>query len=92
MKNYNNSENPEFLNDYLVHIKVVKMLAERTIQEYYIDIRLFLKYYFNLYHDTDDIIENVDISKMTNGDLRKITVSDIYNFIFYVLDFCKNLY
>ena len=44
MKNYNNSDNPEFLNDYLVHIKVVKMLSERTIQEYYLDTRLFLKY------------------------------------------------
>ncbi len=86
MKNYNNSENPEFLNDYLVHIKVVKMLSERTIQEYYLDTRLFLKYYHNLKHDCTDNIEDVDISGMTTADLKQITLSDIYNFIFYTAD------
>ena len=86
MKNYNNSENPEFLNDYLVHIKVVKMLSERTIQEYYLDTRLFLKYYHNLKHDCSDNIEDVDISGMTTADLKQITLSDIYNFIFYTAD------
>ncbi|SEK19376.1 Site-specific recombinase XerD [Ruminococcus sp. YRD2003] len=86
MKNYNNSENPEFLNDYLVHIKVVKMLSERTIQEYYLDTRLFLKYYCNLKNNSSDNIEDVDISGMTTADLRQITLSDIYNFIFYTAD------
>lgn len=86
MKNYNNSENPEFLNDYLVHIKVVKMLSERTIQEYYLDTRLFLKYYCNLKNNSSNNIEDVDISGMTTADLRQITLSDIYNFIFYTAD------
>ncbi len=86
MKNYNNSSNPEFLNNYLVHIKVVKMLSERTIEEYYLDTRLFLKYYYNMHHDNCDEIESVDISGMTESELRKVTVSDIYNFIFYTAD------
>ncbi len=82
MKNYNNNKNPEFLNDYLVHIRVVKMLSERTIDEYYLDIRLFLKYIVNDDGDVDD----TDISSMTVEDLKKITLSDIYNFIFYAAD------
>lgn len=86
MKNYNNSSNPEFLNNYLVHIRVVKMLSERTIQEYYLDTRLFLKYYYNLNHDSCDDIEAVDISQMSESELQKISVSDIYNFIFYTAD------
>lgn len=86
MKNYNNSSNPEFLNNYLVHIKVVKMLSERTIGEYYLDTRLFLKYYYNMHHDDSDDIESVDISGMTEAELKKVTVSDIYNFIFYTAD------
>ena len=86
MKNYNNSSNPEFLNSYLIHIKVVKMLSERTIQEYYLDTRLFLKYYYNMYHDNCADIESVDISKMTEAELQRISVSDIYNFIFYTAD------
>lgn len=83
MSSYNNDSNPEFLNDYLVHIKIVKMLSERTINEYYIDIRLFLKYY----HSGDSAnIEDTDISDMTIDELKKITLSDIYDFIFYTAD------
>ncbi|MCD7810500.1 MAG: tyrosine recombinase XerC [Ruminococcus sp.] len=91
MKNYNNNSNPEFLNDYLVHLKVVKMLSERTIQEYYLDIRLFLKYICCMNYDIDLNIDDIDISGMTENDLKKISVSDIYNFIFYVSDERQNL-
>lgn len=90
MNNYNNESNPEFLNDYLIHIKIVKMLSERTIEEYYIDIRLFLKFHYSKIHDIADNIEDIDISEMTADELRKITVSDIYNFIFYAADERKN--
>lgn len=90
MQNYNNSQNPEFLNEYLVHIKVIKMLTERTIQEYYLDTRLFLKYFYKNTHDIDQDIEEVDISGMSTDELNNITVSDIYNFIFYTADERKN--
>lgn len=83
----NSGDNPEFLNDYLVHIKVVKMLSERTINEYYLDTRLFLKFIHSKGEDVDD----ADISKMTEDELRKITISDIYGFIFYAADERNNL-
>lgn len=44
MKNYNTTENPEFLNEYLVYLKIVKLLSERTISEYYLDTKMFLKF------------------------------------------------
>lgn len=86
MNNYNNGNNPEFLNEYLAHIRVVKMLSERTVQEYYLDTRLFLKYFCNNLYETDKTIDETDISKMTAEDLQKVTLSDIYNFIFYAAD------
>ena len=86
MKKINNKNNPDFLNDYLMHLKVVKMLSERTIEEYYLDIRLFLKFYRENQLDIDTAVEDIDISAMTVDDLRKITVSDIYSFIFYAAD------
>ncbi len=86
MSNYNSNENPEFLNDYLVHIKIVQMLSDRTIKEYYFDIRLFLKFvYMNIYKLNSEI-SDIDISNMTISDLNKITITDIYNFIFYTSD------
>ncbi|WP_297955815.1 tyrosine recombinase XerC [uncultured Ruminococcus sp.] len=86
MKNFNNESNPEFLNEYLVHIKIVKLLSQRTIEEYYTDIRLFLRYIYENNHETGKAIEDIDIRDMTTAELRKITVSDIYNFIFYTSD------
>lgn len=86
MKNYNTPENPEFLNNYLVHIKIVQLLSERTIQEYYLDVRLFLKFVYESWNNTGTDIEDVSIRSMTESDLKKITVSDIYNFIFYASD------
>ena len=79
LKNYNNKDNPEFLNTYLVHIKVSQLLSDRTIQEYYFDIRLFLKYIYSIHHDIDDEITSINISGMHESELKEITVSDIYN-------------
>ena len=90
MKYYNSPENPEFLNSYMVHQKVVKMLAERTIEEYCLDIRLFLKYIRSQSSASTCPVEEVDISDMTEDELRKISVSDIYNFLFYAADDRKN--
>lgn len=92
MKNYNNDSNPEFLNNYLVHLKVIRMLSERTINEYYFDIRLFLKYIHknNINTDSETEVEDTDITYMSPDELQKISVTDIYNFIFYVSDERKN--
>lgn len=86
MNKYNVPENPDFLNEYLIHLKLVKLLSERTIEEYYFDIRLFLKYYCMTRSDTTNEIDLVDISRFPLADLKKITVSDIYSFIFYTSD------
>lgn len=90
MKNLNTADNPEFLNDYLVHIKVVKMLSERTVREYFFDVRLFLKFVYANKYELEEDIQDVNISKMTVNDLKMINVSDIYNFIFYTSNDRKN--
>lgn len=90
MKSYNNDSNPEFLNNYLVHLKVVRMLSERTISEYYFDIRLFLKYIHKNNTGQDTVTEDVDIKDMSTDELKGISVTDIYNFIFYVADERQN--
>lgn len=86
MNNYNTPENPEFLNEYLVHIKIVQMLSERTISEYYLDIRLFLRYIYENNHNTGKDIETISIKDMSIDEIKNITLSDIYNYIFYTSD------
>lgn len=86
MNKYNIPDNPDFLNEYLIHLKLVKLLSERTIEEYYFDVRLFLKYYYLMHSDSTYDISDIDISRFPVSDLKKITVSDIYSFIFYASD------
>lgn len=90
LKNYNNSSNPEFLNNYLVHLKVVQMLSERTISEYYFDVRLFLKYIHKNNINSDIETIDINISDMSVDELKNISVKDVYNFIFYVADERQN--
>lgn len=90
MKIYNNDSNPEFLNNYLVHLKVVRMLSERTINEYYFDTRLFLKYIHKNNIDSDAETEDIDIADMSVDEIKNISVKDVYNFIFYVADERQN--
>lgn len=84
MNKYTLPDNPEFLTKYLYHLKLVKLLSERSIEEYYFDIRLFMKFQLSVKNNTD--IESADISSYTVDDVRKVTVSDIYQFIFYTSD------
>ena len=87
----NKNENPEFLNEYLMHIKLTQLLSERTVQEYYFDIRMFLKYIYSMKCDNEcDEIPDIDIRKFPVSELSKITASDIYNFIFYISDERQN--
>ena len=90
MKSYNNDSNPEFLNSYLVHLKVVKQLSERTIYEYYFDTRLFLKYIHRDNIKSDSETEDIDIKDMSLEEIKKISVTDVYNFIFYISDERQN--
>lgn len=90
MKSYNNDSNPEFLNNYLVHLKVVRMLSERTINEYYFDTRLFLKYIHKNNINSDAETEDIDIADMSVNEIKNISVKDVYNFIFYVADERQN--
>lgn len=86
MNKYNVPENPDFLNEYLIHLKIVKLLSDRTIEEYYFDIRLFLKYYMITNSDSINDLDSANIHDFPVTDLKKITVSDIYNFIFFASD------
>lgn len=92
MIKYNLPENPDFLNEYLVHLKLYKRLSERTIEEYYFDTRLFLKYYLMINSNTDDLIDEVNISTFSDSDLKKITHTDVYGFIIYISDERNNSY
>jgi len=89
-----NDRNPEFLNEYITHLAVVKGLAQGTVQGYYQDIRQFLRFYLldkagNQIITPDMLLES-DISEMTLEQLREITLRDIYKYYQFLSNICDN--
>jgi len=84
MKKY--SDCPQILRDFLVYHETIKGQSQRTISEYYLDLRMFLRFIKLMRNEMpiqtklDDIpIKDVDIEFVKN-----ISTSDIFDFLSYL--------
>lgn len=84
----NKVENPDFLNDYIFYIKVVRGYSERTVEEYYMDIRTFFRYLLMMNDEKygESNFEDIPIKDFDITILKKLTLHDIYEFEFYLSD------
>lgn len=87
------TECPEFLLNYIFHITVTKGLSTRTVQEYYLDIRLFLKYLRMMKDpscaDVDNIID-ISIRDMSIDIVNQVQLQTIYEFLYYIREEREN--
>lgn len=85
------SQMPLFLSDYLTYLDVIRGKAKRTVNEYYNDICLFLRWLHckNLKRPEADCGET-DISEITVSEMEAVTVSVLYDYIKYLRDFRGN--
>ena len=84
MKRYNDC--PNILRDFLTYHETIKGQSQRTISEYYLDLRMFLRFVKLMRSDMpihtrlDDIpIRDIDI-----GFIKDISTSDIFDFLSYL--------
>ncbi len=81
--NIQNSNIPRFLADYLSYMTVVKGKSVNTVNQYCYDLKKFLKYIYCKFNNTDysqyNLDENFDINL-----LKKITLSDLYDYTAYL--------
>lgn len=84
---------PDFFLDYILYITVTKSLSKRTIQEYYLDIRLFLKYLRMMkdptYQNENDL-QQIPIRDMSIQLLDQVRLQDLYNYLYYVTEEREN--
>lgn len=75
-------KNPEYLNSFLDYSITILNKSPNSVKEYNYDIANFLKFmmiHFKLTNETD--YEQIDITKFSEQDLKKITLSDIHSYV-----------
>ncbi len=82
------SDCPKFLMDFLFYMQTIKGLSARTVEAYYIDMKLFLRYIYLKRNNfnSDILIDSIDISKLDISFLSGISQSDILSFLYYVMN------
>ena len=79
---------PQFLNDYITYLKVVKGCSERTVEEYFLDIRLFLRYIKKERLNLKENVSNIPIKDFDSEWLKEVTrsrkTSALKNFFNYL--------
>ncbi len=86
---------PDFLNDYILYLSMSKSLSPRTVEEYYLDIRLFLQYILMMKDKQYLALDETDMQKIPIVDfpvsmLDTIKLQDLYEFLYYVTESREN--
>ena len=76
---------PGFFKDFITYMLAIKGKSEKTVNEYYFDIRTFLRYMLVLYNEaTIEKFEEISIKDFPVSLLDKITLHDLYEYLAYV--------
>ncbi len=92
MKYANSPDVPPLLKEFLQHIHAIKNKSELTVEEYCIDNMMFLRFLKQnkgLAPSSAELSE-IDVSDVDIDFLRKITLSDAYQFLSYCKDVRNN--
>ena len=77
---------PQILREFLSYHETIKGQSKKTISEYYLDLRMFLRFVVliknEMPYDTD--LDTVSIKNVDTDLLSRVTVNDIYDFLSYL--------
>lgn len=77
---------PLVLRDFLTYHETIKGQSPRTISEYYLDLRMFLRFMKLMRNDMPihTRLDDIDIKDVDLNFIRAITTSDIFDFLSYL--------
>lgn len=80
------SDCPQILRDFLVYHETIKGQSPRTISEYYLDMRMFLRFMKLMCSDMPihTRLDDIDIKDIDLEFIKTITTSDIFDFLSYL--------
>ena len=80
------TEAPAIIRDFLTYHETIKGQSPRTISEYYLDLRMFLRF-LKLMRQEMPIhtrLDDLDIRDVDLDFLRQVTTSDVFDFLSYL--------
>lgn len=80
------SDCPQVLREFLTYHETIKGQSQKTISEYYLDIRMFLRFVKLMRNDMpyNTPLDEIDIKQIDLGFIRQITITDIFDFLSYL--------
>ena len=84
MKRY--SDCPQILREFLIYHENIKGQSQLTISEYYLDLRMFLRFITLMRNDMpiQTRFDEIDIKNIDLAFIRSIDTSDIFDFLSYL--------
>ena len=79
-------DSPKILLEFLSYHETVKAHSQKTVDEYYLDLRNFLRYIRQL-HEPEFIglkLDQIDIRDIDIDFIRSITLTDVYSYLAYL--------
>lgn len=87
---------PELLKEFLFYMETIRGRSPKTIDGYYIDLRLFLRYIKSVKvlnkipQANDEEFKAISIRDLGKDVICKVTLADVYEFLHFCLDKLKN--
>lgn len=84
MKKYHDC--PQILREFLVYHETIKGQSQLTISEYYLDLRMFLRFVKLMRSDMpiSTPLDGIDIKNIDISFVREIDTSDVFDFLSYL--------
>ena len=85
---YRQEDCPPLLVKYLLHLRVSRNLAPTSINAYFTDIHLFLRFISRMkgYAPKTTPLEDVKVKTMTNYQIAAVSGEDIFAFLYYLVE------
>lgn len=74
---------PDYLQEYLNYISTIKMRSELTVKNYYVDLRLFLRYLKKDRLSITDEMNEITIADVSDELVKSVTLNDLLAFLSY---------
>ena len=77
------SDCPQVVRDFLVYHETIKGQSPRTISEYHLDLRMFLRFMKLMRNDMPihTRLDEIDIRDIDIDFIRSVSTSDIFDFL-----------